>query len=283
MNFGEYSNDFLNYAECRLKASTIRQYKFVIRKYLLPAFGHFDLHEVSRGLVVTLHNQMCNTPFLANRMLAVGRRMYNYAALLGKVEKSANPFSGVTFYKEYMRNRHLSPHEYERLHRTLADMEKENIVSEYAIAGIRFLILTGCRASEAQNLKWSEVDLDQRIIFLSDSKTGPRTLELPDEVLKILGRLTITCDRVFPGRYGKTIKFWPVWTKVRKRAGFEDVRLHDLRHSYATTAVNEQIPLPVIAKLLGHSKVWTTTRYLHASRAQTTHAAGKLASVLSDG
>ncbi len=282
MNFCEYSNDFLGYVECRLKASTIRQYRYVIQKYLIPEFGQCEIHEITRAAVVMLHNQMRDTPFLANRTLAVGRRMYNYAALIGEVEKHPNPFSGVAFYKEHMRDRHLSPHEYKCLHRTLGEMEKENLVSEYALAGIRFLILTGCRASEAQNLMWNEVDLDQRLIFLSDSKTGPRTLDLPEEVVKILSSLTRTCDRVFPGRYCMKIKLWSVWTEVRKRAGIEDVRLHDLRHSYATTAVNEQIPLPVIARLLGHSKVWTTTRYLHASRAQTAVAAGKLANVISN-
>ena len=154
-------------------------------------------------------------------------------------------------------------------------MKTEGIVSQYAIAGIKLCLLTGCRASEAEAMKWADIDIEQKVINLPDSKTGPRSVEMTEEVVEIIESMIrlSNCELVFPGRYGRQIALVKVWWKVRTRASLDNVRLHDLRHSFATTAAMHGVPIPVIARLLGHSTIWTTTRYLHSSRASAAEAA----------
>ena len=130
-------------------------------------------------------------------------------------------------------------------------------------------------------MKWADIDIEQKVINLPDSKTGPRSVEMTEEVVEIIESMIrlSNCELVFPGRYGRQIALVKVWWKVRTRASLDDVRLtqwHDLRHSFATTAAMHGVPIPVIARLLGHSTIWTTTRYLHSSRSTTSAAAAML-------
>ena len=100
-------------------------------------------------------------------------------------------------------------------------------------------------------------------------------MEMTEEVMEIIDSMDrlLDCELVFTGRRARQIGLTKVWWKVRARACLDDVRLHDLRHSFATTAAMHGVPMPVIARLLGHSTIWTTTRYLHSSRASTAEAA----------
>ena len=124
-------------------------------------------------------------------------------------------------------------------------------------------------------MKWGNINKEQKVINLDDSKTGPRSVEMTEEVMEIIDSMDrlLDCELVFPGRRARQIRLTKVWWKVRARASLDDVRLHDLRHSFATTAAMHGVPMPVIARLLGHSTIWTTTRYLHSSRTSTAEAA----------
>ena len=270
---------FLHYIETHRKKHTIKMYKVVTERYLKPEFGNFNMPDIKRAQVVALHLSLKNKPVMANRIIAVGRRMYNFAQTMEIVDPNINPFTRITLYREIMRDRHLSSSEYSRLLEVLKTMKTEENVSQYAIAGIKICLLTGCRASEVETMKWGNINKEQKVINLDDSKTGPRSVEMTEEVMEIIDSMErlSDCELVFPGRRARQIGLTKVWWKVRARACLDDVRLHDLRHSFATTAAMHGVPMPVIARLLGHSTIWTTTRYLHSSRSVTSADAAMLA------
>ena len=275
MTLNEYIPILLHHIETHRKAHTIKLYKLVTERYLKPEFGNLNMSDIKRAQVIALHQSLKNKPVMANRIIAVGRRLYNVAQTMEIVDPNTNPFTRITLYREIMRDRHLSSSEYSRLLKALSDMKTEDSVSQYAIAGIKVCLLTGCRASEVETMKWVNIDKEQKVINLDDSKTGPRSVEMTEEVVEIIesmNRLS-NCELVFPGKGARQIGLTKVWWKVRKRASLNDVRLHDLRHSFATTATMHGVPMLVIARLLGHSTIWTTTRYLHSSRASAAEAA----------
>ena len=151
-----------------------------------------------------------------------------------------------------------------------------------AVTAIRLLMLTGCRKSEILTLRWTDVDLDAGELRLADAKTGPRAVQLPPTAVALLGALPRGKDSpwVFPGndREGRFSGggLDRVWRVVRSRAGLEDVRLHDLRHSFASRALALGETLPVIGKLLGHTQVQTTARYAHLARDSIQNAASRI-------
>ena len=142
-------------------------------------------------------------------------------------------------------------------------------------------MLTGCRKNEILTLRWKDVDLDAGELNLADAKTGPRAVQLPPTAVRILQTLPrrIHSPWVFPGRDPKArlSTVTHLWLAVRTRAGLEDVRLHDLRHSFASRALALGETLPVIGKLLGHSDIETTARYAHLARDFLHEAADRIA------
>ena len=244
MTFEEFIPRFIHHIETHRKPTTIRLYRLIIRRYLKPEFGHRQLTDIKRYQVIELHTLMKKKRTMANRMLAVGSSMYSYAQDLELIEPNINPFKGVAKYKEALRERYLSSSEYGRVFQALREMEKEGNVSKYGLNGIKVCMLTGCRASEIETLNWQDVKIEQRGIELKDSKTSPRTVELAPAVVNIFQSIPKRpeCDLVFPGIFDGRIGLSHLWAKVRKRANLEDVRLHDLRHSYATLATVQGIP-----------------------------------------
>lgn len=135
------------------------------------------------------------------------------------------------------------------------------------MAAIRLLLLTGCRKGEILNLRWSEVDLEANELRVPDTKTGPRTISLSPEAAGVLAAIPRVDDNPFviPGRIkGKAMRnLNDPWDIVCERAGLEDLRIHDARHSYASRALALGESLPMIGRLLGHTQVETTARYAH--------------------
>ena len=276
-----FAKTYIRYIRIQLKPATVRLYESALRNVLLPRFGEMELMAVTKQHVFEMCLQLESTPTMANRCVAVGSAMYGRAAQLDCVPKAFNPFSRGKIYRETRRERVLSAEEYQRLACALDHFERYQLASIYAIAGIRVLLLTGARLSEVETLRWDEVNFNDRCITLRDSKTGPRTLEMPACVVRLLENLPAhPGPSVFPSRYGRQIRLNLVWRKVRIMADVEDVRLHDLRHTYATWAVHTGVAIPTIARLLGHSTEWMTARYLHADRVQSAAAAEKIATVI---
>ena len=274
--FNEMADFFESHTIAHLKPATVRQYSHILNRILRPEFGNSRLPDVRRADVIALHLRLEQTPVIANRMLAVGKRMYHFAQECGVLDEQSNPFRKIRFYREPLRDRFLSCDEYERLGRVLDQIEADGRYCRAAVAGIRLLVLTGARRSEIESLTWSQVDIENGEFRLADSKTGPRSIEISSAVHTVLESIPVIGEFVMADSTGTRIGLRAVWSEVRCAAGIDDVRMHDLRHSYATHAALGGVGMAVIAQLLGHSTVWTTARYLHVSRGYTSQAAEQI-------
>lgn len=161
---------------------------------------------------------------------------------------------------ERARERFLSTDELARLGDALAAWPG----SPFAAAAIRLLLFTGARLGEVLGLQWSFINFEKGTPRLPDSKTGAKTLHLPPPALAVLANLPRVSgeSHVLGAKRGTTFVEEP-WRRIRKAAGLEDVRLHDLRHSFASIAASEGMGLPTIGKMLGHTQASTTQRYAH--------------------
>ena len=184
-----------------------------------------------------------------------------FAAASGHID--ANPARGVIKNRRPAFTRFLSREEIGRLHRVLDGQTGKSRRQQADI--IRLLLLTGCRRSEIVQLRRSEVH--DEYLVLADSKAGPRRVPLNSQARRILERQTRDGSQfVFPSPLDPSRPRSPdlrLWYRVRREAGIEDVRLHDLRHTHASHAVMNGVPVPVVSRLLGHSNVRMTLRYAH--------------------
>ncbi len=257
------------YVAVRLKPSTARRLKSAIEVHILPAFGKRPMASVTRKEVLALHGRMCETPNQANLVVRTLSQLYRHAEDWGLLPGGHNPCRGVMKYPERRRERFLTDTEFERLGHVLKEAEDVGWMSSASVAAIRLLMLTGCRKNEILRLRWEEVDLQKGELRIADSKTGARTISLSEPAVGLLNDLPRVegNPHVLPGRKTGTHlrNLNTVWPKVCARAGLEDVRIHDLRHSYASRALALGESLPMIGKLLGHRKIETTARYAHLS------------------
>ncbi len=191
-----------------------------------------------------------------------------------------NPVRGVKRFTERKFERFLSPAEMAQVGKALADLEEEG-ANPVAINALRLLALTGCRRGEVAGLQWSWVDWDRACIRFPDSKTGAKVVPLGAAALELLAKLKegATGETVFPGRgaTGQTTALWITWERVRDRAGLPDVRIHDLRHSFASVGASGGDSLVVIGALLGHRDMTTTARYAHLANDPVRAAADRIA------
>ena len=270
----------------RCKPSTRRRMASALRTQLLPAFGTLPLDRIDRVAVHGWFDRYSRTaPGGANRTLDVLRQIFNQAAVWGHV--TVNPTRGVRRNPRPKPTRFLSRTEIERLHAALDAHQGRGSGPQQADI-IRLLLLTGCRKSELVSLRWSDVDGD--VLHLRDGKTGPRTVFLNAQAQAILARQPRTGSaHVFPSLVDSSrarSTELSLWRKARREAGIEDVRLHDLRHTFASYAVMQRVPLPVVARLLGHAGTRMTLRYAHVSDRETEAAAERIgaaiAAVLND-
>ena len=265
----------------RVMPKTAANARIAVRRHILPALGRQPLAAVERAQVVELQQQMSGSPSAANTVVKTLSHMYGLAAGWGMVPEGCNPCRSVAKYPERKRERFLTDAEFVRLGRILDEAVTRGSASPTSVAAIRLLVLTGCRKNEILTLRWKDVDLGARELRLGDAKTGPRTVQLPPMAVHILEALPRRADSpwVFPGRnpekHLSTIDH--LWLAVRAKAGLEDVRLHDLRHSFASRALALGETLPVIGKLLGHSDIETTARYAHLAQDSLHEAAERVA------
>lgn len=247
------------------RPSTSREYRRSIELFINPVLGSASVLEISRADISALHHKMRHIPYQANRTLGVLSKMFNLAEVWGVRPDGSNPCRHVKRYPEENRERFLDAEELARLGQTLTEIEAESAETPSAIAAVRLLALTGCRLSEVLTLKWEYIDGET--IRLPISKTGRRPVYLGAAARKILDQIeklpgnpyVITGKK--PGSHLTDLQH--PWQRIRKRAGLEDVRIHDLRHSFASGAIALGEGLPMIGKLLGHTQVQTTARYAH--------------------
>ena len=299
----------VEHVESKRKPGTAAFYRHILTKIVKPELGAAKADKVTRAQIARLHAKLRATPFQANRMVAVVGSMYAFAGRTGAVPEGTNPVRKIDKFKEYRRERFLTGEELERLGSAIRVAETKGIawdvdegkpearhlpkaknrftkIDPFAAAALRLLLFTGCRLREILHLKWQHVDLERGLLFLPESKTGRKTIILNAPTIAVFSGLDRIGPYVIPGDDPEKPRadLKRPWEAVSKRAGLAGVRLHDLRHTYASFGAGGGLGLPIIGKLLGHSQASTTARYAHLDndplRRASESIAGRIAAAL---
>jgi integrase len=282
----------VDHVEAKRKRATGDHYRYVLNKLVLPELGNRKADKVTPADVARLHSRLRDRPYLANRLVAVVGSLYSFAGRRRLLASGFNPARGHDKYPEKGRERFLTAAELMRLGETLHEGEtagipwqvdttkptakhapkeknRRTVIGAHAAAAIRLLILTGARLREILHLRWEHVDLERGLLLLADSKTGKKAIVLNAPAMAVLGTLPRIGAYVIAGAEAGAANERPradlnrPWRAVVKRARLDGVRIHDLRHTHASIGAGAGLGLPIIGKLLGHTKASTTQRYAH--------------------
>lgn len=277
------------YVATMVKPGTAVSHRIAL-EVLRRAHGGIKAEALTRAKIAALHASMADRPYAANRAVAVWGKAFTWATERGLVPEGYNPAKGLQKYREQGRERFLTREELIRFGDALRLAETEGLpyavdetnpkakhapkpdkrrvkLDPFAVAAIRLLILTGARLREILDAQWSQVDLERGVIFLSDSKTGKKPIYLSaaaQAVLASLPRIEGNPHIIAGAKEGAPrADLKKPWAAVKRAAGLEGFRQHDLRHSFASFGAGASFGLPIIGKLLGHSQAATTHRYAH--------------------
>lgn len=249
----------------RNRPSTQQVYRQQIRTDILPAFSRTKVRAVSHADIDGFHHRLsARAPTHGNRTLAVLSRMFNLAVRWGW--RTDNPCKGVERNQENKRHRYLTATELLQLAKAL-----DQLLDQGAADAVRLLLLTGARRGELLAARWADIDFDTRIWTKPAATTKQKAshrVPLSDAAARLLAdmreRAALKAEYLFPARGGG---YRPhineAWIKLREAAGIPDVRLHDLRHTFASVLASAGQSLPIIGALLGHTTPTTTHRYAH--------------------
>jgi integrase len=312
VTIADAAQQFLSsHVEGKCKPKTVELYRYAVKRKIVPALGKRKLLQVSRIDVAHFHHTMRAAPFMANRVIGALGSFYSWAGRRGLIPDDFNPTRRIDKFRENRRERFLSHDEFARLGTALREAETvgisydidesrptakhaakpENrrvVVAPDAVAAIRLLSLTGCRLREVLNVRWEEVDFQRGLLLLPDSKTGRKAVVLGGAAVEVLRALPRVSNYVFPGADSakpRTDLKRP-WKLITRRAGLVGLRIHDLRHSYASVGVGAGLGLPIVGKLLGHTQPSTTARYGHLAddpvRQASEVISGQIAAAMGD-
>ncbi|GBF27660.1 tyrosine recombinase XerC [bacterium MnTg02] len=289
-----FADSFLEGHGLSLKPKTLKDYRWLLKNHIAPktqdgilkpgCLGRLKLDQVNRTAVAALHKKLRNKPRTANYMLAFLSSLFSEAQLSGLLsEETANPARKIKRYPERHRQRFLTEAELDRVGEAMSSAEADGSEDPYALAAIRLLILTGARLKEILTLRWEDVDFERMCLYLPDHKTTTTTLapskviHLSPPALDVLSHLPRVDGNPYVIVGAKANSHWvnlqKPWVRIRQAAQLttktlpdgkiENVRLHDLRHSYASIVASGGATLVMIGKLLGHTQPLTTLRYAH--------------------
>jgi integrase len=258
---------FLETVISKRSEATRTQYRDFLERLVYPKLGQTRVADIKHSDISGLHFALRETPVTANRVVAVLSSLFSWSERHGHRPKLSNPAHGIEKNKENSRERFLSPRELARLGIALSRAERNQTETVFALAAIRLLIFTGCRRDEILKLRWKDVDLDRAVIMLPDSKTGPRPVYLSAPAIAVLSALPRVAKNPFvivgERERQHLVNLRKVWLRICKVARLKGVRIHDLRHSFASVGVSGGASLPIIGRLLGHTKAATTEKYSH--------------------
>ena len=258
--------------------------KIYLDKYIIPHLGALKVLSIQKEDVQRLHISMKDKPMQANRILGTLSKMMSLAEDWNLRPQHSNPVLGVQKYKEEKRERYLSNSELGRLVAYLDMCDTTGKESIYITSLFRLLLLTGARLSEIKNAKWEWIDFERAVLRLPDSKTGKKVVHLSPAAMAVLDNIPqadnnpyIIVGRVEGAHLDNAQK---PWCRIRKEVEIQDVRIHDLRHTYASLCVGQGMSIQMVAKLLGHAQVRTSERYAHLADDPVQSAAAQIGDVI---
>lgn len=257
------------HVEIHNKPRTAAEIKRIVATVIKPAVGRLKVEAVSVRDVMKVHGGMKDTPRLANHSVAVLSKMFNLAEDWGVRSTGTNPCSAVKRFPEIRRERFLSEPELARLGSVLVKAESEQTELTDAIDALRLLSLTGCRLNEVLSLRWDDIDLQNGVLMIGDAKSGARSHAIGAPAIALLSGIGQVAGS--PWVFHRRDRSGPlpdytlkkVWRRVRKAAGIEDVRLHDLRHTVGTYAGQTGANAFLVRDKLGHKTIAMTSRYVN--------------------
>jgi integrase len=275
--------------DLKKKPRTTYEYQLLLNLHIYPRLGSRRISEICENDVKNLRKALSDRPYAANRCLALGSAIWN--SVKKGMPNALNPFSGVERHDEVARERFLTSEELLRLGEALRTAEtvglpwsldankptskhlakaenRRTITDPFAVAAIRLLIFTGARLREILHARWEDVHLELGILRLKNTKEGKnKSIYLSSFAVTILERLPrVEANAyVIPGRKDGAPRadLKRPWAAIVQAAKLDDVRLHDLRHTFASIGAGESLGLLMIGRLLGHSQPQTTSRYAH--------------------
>lgn len=287
------------------KVSSAEFYRTIAKKHIYPRIGSNKALSLTGVEVQRAHSAMSkDAKISANRAMKLLSAAYVWGAKHGYLPNGVNPASKIDLNKESARERFLSTDEMQRLGESMIEAEtvgfptkasaskhapkNQHVKMHPCVTGaIRLLMLTGMRLREVLHLKWQEVDIERGLLFLPDSKTGRKTVVLSEPAVEILkglpriGTYVVAGDSAGMPNEKPRADLKRPWGQITKRAGLDGLRIHDLRHSFASVGAWSGLGLPIIGKLLGHADAKTTQRYAHVDVDSSRRAADAIASQIS--
>lgn len=296
-NLEALAERFMAEVRAKKKPRTFDLYEAYFRVHVVPELGSKRARDVTAKDIDRLHKKIgARSPVTANRVVMMLSGLLSWASkpTQGDVPAGFNPTKAIERFPETERERYLTPDEFARLGDAIREAETIGIpyevdetkptskhapkpenrrtkIDPHAAAAIRLLLFTGARLREILHLKWEEVDFGRGLLLLPNSKTGRKPIVLNAPALSVLNALKqhTVGTYVIAGASAGTAEEKPrsdlkaPWAAVARRAGLSGVRLHDLRHSFASVGAGSSLGLPIIGKLLGHRHADTTARYAH--------------------
>ena len=280
------------HAELHKKPSSVAGDRRLIDKRVCPAFGTLKADAITRADVMRLHHSLRETPYEANRVLALLSKMFNLAEAWRVRPLHSNPCAHVKRYPERQRERFFSADELARLGKALAEAERAKTEKPTVIAAIKLLAFTGCRRGEVVTLRWEDVDLEAGVLRLPDAKAGARTVALGAPAAALLAELPRAGEFAIhapfsPDRPLSVTTLEDAWDRLRVSAQVPNARLHDLRHTMGTYGGQAGLNAFMIRDLLGHKTLAMTGRYVERDtnpmRAAADQVAGRIAAAMNSG